>query len=356
MTHRSFLAIAALAVPALLALSPRGTEISFGLEGGSSVTKTFSSEISMTLDDMQMTMNGQEPPMMPEMDLSVTVVNEIEISDEYISVRAGMPLEIERTFDSLSMDTEMAMEIDMMGQVQSEEIPTTASSELEGTTVTFKWDADEEEYVITFTDGEGDEDLLEGLTADMDFRSLLPDGEVDVDDQWEVDIPAFAAVLAPGGNLKLIPENVDAGMMGMNSNFGSTSDWFQEDVEGQVIATFTGTRESDDGVALAVIEITVEIENAVDMTDMMLEAMDEADLPPEVQDMEIDHMDIEVAIEAEATLMWNLEEGRAESFELSGDFEFIMDMGMAISTQGMEMEMEQVMEMSGTMTISATFE
>ena len=82
----------------------------------------------------------------------------------------------------------------------------------------------------------------------------------------------------------------------------------------------------------------------------------EADLPPEVQDMEIDHMDIEVAIEAEATLMWNLEEGRAESFELSGDFEFIMDMGMAISAQGMEMEMEQVMEMSGTMTISATFE
>ena len=162
----------------------------------------------MSLDDMQMTMNGQEPPMMPEMDLTVTQVSEVEISDEYISVRAGMPLEIERTFDSLSMNSEMAMEIDMMGQVQSEEMPSTASSELEGTTVTFKWDADEEEYVIAFTDGEGDKDLLEGLTADMDFRSLLPDGEVDVDDEWGVDISAFTAVMAPGGDLKLISEEV----------------------------------------------------------------------------------------------------------------------------------------------------
>ena len=260
----------------------------------------------MSLDDMQMTMNGQEPPMMPEMDLTVTQVSEVEISDEYISVRAGMPLEIERTFDSLSMNSEMAMEVDMMGQVQSEEMPSTASSELEGTTVTFKWDADEEEYVIAFTDGEGDKDLLEGLTADMDFRSLLPDGEVDVDDEWGVDISAFTAVMAPGGDLKLISEEVESGMMGMNSEFGSTSDWFSEDVEGEVTATFTGTRESDDGVALAVIEITVEIENAVDMTDMMMEAMDDAELPPEVQ--------------------------------------------------GMEMEMEQVMEMSGTMTTSVTFE
>ena len=310
----------------------------------------------MSLDDMQMTMNGQEPPMMPEMDLTVTQVSEVEISDEYISVRAGMPLEIERTFDSLSMNSEMAMEVDMMGQVQSEEMPSTASSELEGTTVTFKWDADEEEYVIAFTDGEGDKDLLEGLTADMDFRSLLPDGEVDVDDEWGVDISAFTAVMAPGGDLKLISEEVESGMMGMNSELGSTSDWFSEDVEGEVTATFTGTRESDDGVALAVIEITVEIENAVDMTDMVMESMDDAELPPEVQGMEIDHMDIEVAVEAEGTLMWNLEEGRAESFELSGSFEFIMDMGMAISAQGMEMEMEQVMEMSGTTTTSVTFE
>jgi hypothetical protein len=190
----------------------------------------------------------------------------------------------------------------------------------------------------------------------MDFRSLLPDGEVDVDDEWGVDISAFTAVMAPGGDLKLISEEVESGMMGMNSEFGSTSDWFSEDVEGEVTATFTGTRESDDGVALAVIEITVEIENAVDMTDMMMEAMDDAELPPEVQGMEIDHMDIEVAVEAEGTLMWNLEEGRAESFELSGSFEFIMDMGMAISAQGMEMEMEQVMEMSGTTTTSVTFE
>lgn len=294
--------------------------------------------------------------MMPEMELNVTVVNEYEITDEYVSVQDGMPREIERSFDSLTMDTEMAMEIDMMGQIQSEEIPMSATSELEGTTVTFKWDADEEEYVVSFTDGEGDEDLLEGLTADMDLRSLLPDGEVDVDDEWEVDISAFSAVLAPSGNLKLLPENVDAGMMGMNSNFGSMSDWFQEEVSGEVTATFRGTRESEDGTPLGVIEVVIEIENAVDMTDMILEAMEEAELPPEVQDMEIDHMDIEVAVEAEGTLLWNLEEGRAQSFSLSGDFEFTMDMGMAISAQGMEMDMEQVLEMSGTLTTESTFE
>lgn len=294
--------------------------------------------------------------MMPEMEMSVSVVNEIEVTDEYVSVRDGMPRMLERTFDSLASDTEMAMEIDMMGQIQSEEVPTSASSDLEGVTVTFEWDGDEQEYVPGFSEGEGDEELLENLMEDMDFRSLLPDGEVDVDDEWEVDLAAFTAVLAPGGDLKLVPEDMDTGMMGMNSNFGSFSDWVGDGVEGEVLATFRGTRESEDGASVGVIEVVVEIESAVDLTDMVLEAMDEAELPPEVQDMEIDHMDLEITIEAEGTLLWDLEEGRAESFELSGDFEFTMDMGMAISAQGMEMEMEQVMEMSGTMTSTATFE
>ena len=42
--------------------------------------------------------------------------------------------------------------------------------------------------------------------------------------------------------------------------------------------------------------------------------------------------------------------------DLSGDFNLLMNMGMAVSASGMDMDIEQTMEMSGTMNESATFE
>lgn len=356
MKHSRVLLLTTLSVPALLAFSYPDAKLVFGVEAGTSLKKTFKSSVQLTLDDMNMTMNGQDPPMMPEIDMTLSTDMEVVVSDEYVAIGDGAPKHVKRTYDTLAMNTEMTMEMDMMGTSQNQEMPMTFSSELEGKTVDFKLDADSGEYIATFPDGEGDDELLTDLSEDMDLRGFLPSGAVAEGDEWDVPAAQLVNILAPGGNLKLMPEDVDVdAMMGMQSNFGSMSDWFTEDLKGEVKASFTGTRDVN-GKKVGVIALRVDISNAVDLTEMVEAAMEEIELPPEAGDIEFDHMDIEIEFEGEGTLLWDLEGGHAHSLELSGDFALLMNMGMAMSAQGMDMEIEQTMEMSGTMNQSAAFE
>lgn len=344
-----------LAAPALLAFALPETKIELRVEEGDSITRTFTTKAELTLDNMDMTMNGQAPPMMPEMDMTMTTEAEIVVTDEIEKVADGRATRFLRTFDTLTQETSMEMEVDMMGQTQSNEMSVPASSELEGKTVLFEWDGGD--YKAKWPeDAEEDEKLLEGLVADMDLTAFLPEGPVEEGDEWQIDPKKLIPVMAPGGNLKLMPEDVETpGMMGVESNFGSFSDWFQENLDGDVSVTFQGTRENE-GANVAVLEVHFELENAVDLTEMVRTAMEEAELPPEAQDLDIDHMDLEVAYEGQGQLLWDLAAGRAQSLDLSGDFTLMVDYGMSMSAQGMDMTIESTIEMSGSLGQTAHFE
>jgi len=357
MKTQKLLVATLLLTPALLAFQPRGTEIAFTVKEGTTKTKTFSSSTELSLDDMSMLMNGQESPMMPEIEMTITSNLEVAVSDEYVTMRDGAPGKLLRTYDTLEQGQSMEMEIDIMGQVQSQDQDVPAKSELEGETIAFKWNEEEGEFVAAFPEGEGNEDLLENLIEDMDLRALLPESEVSDGDEWKIDPAALATVLTPGGDLKFVPEENDSeDMMGMNSEMGDFSDWFSEDIEGEITATFTGTRETDEGVNVGVIVLSIEIANAVDMTEKVQEQMENADLPGEVGSMEMNSMDIALEFEGEGTMLWNLAEGCAHSFELSGDITLQVEMSMSISAQGMDMEIEQSLELSGSMSTEASIE
>lgn len=352
-THRLLLP-ALLVSPTLFASPLAETKIAFTVSEGATNTKAFKSTVELTLDSLDMTMNGQAPPMMPEMDMTVTSNQEVVVSDEYLSMRDGAPRKLKRSYDTLSGHTDMHMEMDMMGTTQTQDTPMEMSSELEGKSVLFAWNEDEGEYVAKFPEEGGDEELLKGLAENMDLRDFLPEGPVSEGDEWEVPPAAIAHILAPGGNLKLLPENVDMeGMMGMNSNMGSMADWFTESIQGTVKAKFTGTRQTDDGAKVGAIELHVDITNAVDLTEMVEAAMENVELPPEAGDMDFDHLDLDLDLTAEGTLLWNLEAGRFQSLDLSGDLSLNMNIGMSISAQGMDMNIEQTIEMSGTVTQNA---
>jgi hypothetical protein len=349
-------AAALIAAPVLLAFQPRATSIEFSIAEGTSKTKTFTHALEMELDDMSMLMNGQESPMTPDIQMSISGDFDATVTDEYLKMGDGSPAVLLRTYDSMEQTRSSEMEMDMMGQVQSSESSTGSKSELEGSTVKFTWNEDEGEYVASFPDGDGEEELLEGLEEDMDLRMLLPDGEVSEGDEWKLDPQALKSVLNPGGDLKLIPEESDDddNMMGMNSDFGDADDWFTEDLDGEVMATFSGMRETSDGDKVAAIAITFAISNAIDMTEDMREEMENADLPPEAGEMEVNSMDIEIELEGECTLLWNVAEGYAHSFEMESDITFLVDINMGISAQGMDMEIEQSLEFSGSMNGSTT--
>ena len=65
-------------------------------------------------------------------------------------------------------------------------------------------------------------------------------------------------------------------------------------------------------------------------------------------DFSIEYMDVEVEIEGEATLYWDVEAGHAHSYEMNGSMSFMTDMGINVAMGDQEMEIEQTFEMSGT--------
>jgi hypothetical protein len=342
--------------PLLLASTPRGTSFEFSVSEGATFTKTANTSSSLTLDDMVMLMNGEEPPMQPDITMSLEDSFSLTVTDEYLSMGPGRPSKLKRTFDTVEQGVEVSVEVDMMGTIDNTDSSVTFTSELEGAEVLFTWDKENEDFIASFPEDEGQDDLLKGLREDLDMRSLLPDGEVNTDDEWELDPMAFLPVLVPGGDLKLVAEDSGGGddMMGMGQDMGSLSDWFNDDVEGAVTATFKGTRKTEDGLQVGVLHFTIKIENAVDMTEKAQGGLDE--LPDGVNEMEITGMDLVLEIDGEATLLWDLAGGHAHSFELNADLILQIDVAMDISAQGMELEIEQQMELSGSMKQTTVFE
>lgn len=354
MKHTRLLLLPLLAAPALLSLGRTETRIEFKPTEGTVVQRTFETRAEMTLDSMDMKMNGQAPPMMPEMDMTLTTEVTTVVEDEFTSVKDGRVQRLKRLFSDLGMQNDMAMEMDMMGQTQSQDMSSGATSELEGKSVLFVRDADSGEFKARWPEGaEGKDELLKGLEEDMDLRAFLPKDAVAEGQRWEIDPVAMISVMAAGGDLKLVPDDMDANEMQMMGPQGSMSDWFAEGLSGTLAGVFEGIRE-EDGRKLAAIRITFDVKNAVDLTEMMESAMD--NMPPEMGGMEFDHMDMEIAYEGEGLLLWDLGRGLAHSFETSGDFGMLMDMGMSVDAEGQSMTIQMTMEMSGSLAQTAKFE
>lgn len=336
-----------LAAPVLLALTLPVDDVTFAPEAGSSVTRTYTSNNQFSLDEMEMSMNGQPMPMDLEMSMDMSMDMSIEVTDTFVAVGAGRPDQLQRSYDALGAEAHFSMEMAMMPD-GGQDRDISSSSELEGKTVLFSWNEEDGEFGVAYHESEGDEDLLETLTEDMDFRALLPVGGVSAGDTWEIDPKDLISVLFPGGDTGLRPdddggaEEMMPGMDGMGANMG---EMLGDLLEGEASAEYIGTEEVD-GVTVAVISFTLSISSSNDMTEMVEDNM--AELPDGSPEISINYVDVEIEMEGTGTLQWNLAANRAHSFEAQGSMNTLMDMGMGVSMGDNEMEMEQSMEMSGT--------
>jgi hypothetical protein len=352
MIQNRFLLSAVLLVPALLPNHVSPDRIRFAPTEGSSVTKTFENKAEFTLQNMSLTINGQDSPTKPEMEMTITSNQKVVVSDEYVSNRDGAPKKLRRSYDELGSTVSIAMKMAMMGNSQNKDQSSTGESELQGKKVLFTWDPDKSEYHKTFEPALDKDSLLKDLEEDMDLRILLPKEEVKEGASWEIeDVKAFASVLAPGGNLSIVPKDMGSEEMSMGMpGMGSMGDWLRGALEGSAKATFTGVREVD-GAKMAVIKVEAKITVSKDMTDIVQDAMKKAKLPPEAGDLSIDHMDVDYKLDAEGTLMWDIAAGHAHSFEMSGPSHANMDMAMKLSPGGQKMSLEYGMELSGTTSL-----
>lgn len=350
MNSQRFPAVALLAGALFAVSAPLSTDgPSFAPTEGSDVSRTFSTELDLQLDSFSLQANGEDMTgVLGEFEFNLRTELEISISDTYAGLNDERPTKLERTFDSLEGST-IVSTTTMMG---SEDQDFSASSELEGKTVLFNWDEDDESYTVTWDDGEEDEEMLGGLTEDMDLRALLPEDEVSKGDSWTIELSELAPLATPGGNLRLVPDELEgAGDMDMGF-FDEMREEFSEQVaelfEGECVCTFKEIRE-EDGAKLAEISIELEIASAANVADMLMDFISTmGEQFGETPEVDIESADINLDFEGEGTLFWDLEAGRAASFEISGEAILGLDLAVAIEVPDGSQTIEASIEMSGS--------
>lgn len=335
MSQRTFVfgALGALSLSLLLAFSTRGDAVSFHVEEGTTLTRSMEIGLSLNMDGGTISVMGNEEEMPAEedpleMDLSV------EVKDTFTKMDGGTVVAMNRVYDT------MAIEI-VDDEDGAEDI------EVEGETVYFAKD-EKGGYTKALEEGGEDDSDLNGLTLDMDFTALLPEGEVEAGDSWEVGSAGLLSVFLPGG----VPFSDDE--ESIESVIGSVAlPLLSEGAEDFTITcTYVGVKE-EGGSA----EIAFEFKGSTggDVAELI---MGISEMEGDDADMMPDDINAEATIEFEGSgkLFWNLEGGHADAFEMVVEPIIEMEMDMTQDMGDQSFDLEFAIEFSGELTWNMSVE
>lgn len=341
------LALTLAVAPLALSGNAPATRLRFAPAEGSSVTRTFEKKSTLSLE--QQVIEGMTGPSVPDVEMTMVMNQHIVVTDEFARMREGSPARLVRTFDELEGEISATQTTELLGQRNEREQNMRSKSALLGKKVAFTWDAEHGRYDKAFVPEEKENDLLGALDEDMDLRVLLPAGEVAVGDAWDVDLASFHRVLAPGGDVALVPEATDDRSIRTRGDAQSLEQSLGKDLEGHVRATLAGTREVD-GVTLARVTIEVNVHSDVDMTAAARKAQESSDGPAGV---EIDSVRAEYSLEGKGELLWDLAANRFRSFELSGQTSIKSTVSTRVEVNGKMRDLKQTNVLAGTSNFTA---
>jgi len=328
-----------------------GEALVFQPQAGATLTKTFTTTSNLELDDLSLLVSGQDVgEMIGEIAISIEQEGKIEVTDTYKATAGGRPTELLRSFEALTA----SMNFDISPAPPAEMPQVESASELEGKSVLFKWNPEEEAYDRSFPDGEGDEELLEGLEEDMDLRFLLPGKEVAADETWTVELSELGLILMPGGDLRMMPKDAEVDREAMErfaELFSGFTEKYKDQLEGACTCTYKGTRD-EDGVRVAEIAIELEVAAALDLTEILSEivqqSIEESGAGDQVQ-FSFDSADLSMDFDGSGTLLWNPATGLVHAFQIGGDVGLSLDLAVGIEAMGESQDMDASLEMSGSM-------
>lgn len=334
-------------VPALLALTPEIADELVGRAATEDVrTRRFSVSSKLELEEMTVEIDGQtlDPGVMGQMQMNDASTFELEVVDTVLEARDGRATKLSRVYSSGSRT-----HVHDEGAADGEAV----ESRLEGTTLLagreVEFELEDGEFRARFADGEEDADgWLDGLAAELDLSGLLPAGEVEPGDTWEIDPGLITQLLQPGGRIPMEDElegDTEAISRRLRANAAL------RDYEGSFRAEYKGLVEVD-GVELAEVELTCELQCSVDLTEMMQDEAPEATGPNgEEISVEIVSAELEHALEGGGTLLWNAERGALHSLELELEVRRVGNTGLELGLAGRVVSQVQSMTSSGTTSV-----
>lgn len=311
----------ALLLALTVAASPRADAVRFHAADGTSVAKALVMNATLTMEGGTASVGGEEEEMPAEQE-PIGLEVRIEVTDQYTRVAEGEIVECLRTFDGLLLE--------LQGEETSNEVDSFA--DLEGSTVKFTR-SEEGKVEKSFHEEEGDAGLLVPLRLDMDFRALLPAGDVSADDTWKSEDPDMLMVFLPGG------------MPGSDSDDQNLAELILEVLvpllnesagDFAIVCTYKGS-DKEGELQLGEIAFEFEGEASGDATDLVLGIASLAD--PEDSDIP-ENIDATADMEfsGEGTLVWNMTAGHVHAFEMAVDaaVELSMDFSQDFGGESMD--------------------
>jgi hypothetical protein len=322
-----------------------GVELVYAPEEGLVLKRLFVADARYRLTDMSASLDGEALESDGELpDYGMGFTERIAVTDTLESVEDGRPTVLLRHFDELSQEN--------VDTFEGEDQTTEHESPLEGRSVRFSWDADEERYGVEAADeGDLDEELAAWLAEDLDLRLVLPPGEVEPGDEWELEPELYLAFMWPSGLLDFHPEGAEP-----SEDDRGPSRQTIERLEGGGTARLEEVRE-EDGVRVAVIHVELEITTGSESSLPALEGDEESGEPwrPEVK------VEVEIERTIEGTILWDLEHGHALSAELECEASRLFSESWTISGEDEDGEdvsadVEQSRLIEGSVRYRATIE
>ena len=346
----------ALALAALCLLVPRaaaaGDRLTFEVAPGTKLLKKYVAKHELRIDDMGMQLDDL-PYVSDKTGGWVSTTQRIEFLDEYVACAPNNPLEFTRSIRDVLANGK-ANVARRSGQVLDEN--SRSSSPLRQQTIRFRWIPEERDWSRCYERIDAEEEWLAPLHGEFELLSLLPPGEVAPGDTWPVDIAAFRHVLAPGGNLQMVPSG--GSLFGRLMELGVGGDYadFFQPVGGSIEATYKGRRslqlaegDATRELEVAVVSLHVNVASAADRTELYRMAMPEDERR---ENARLDGVSVEYSLMGDGELLWDLAAGHFHSLELSGQEGFVASIAKTRYDGREEHRVAQISRFSGPLTLS----
>ena len=312
---------------------PAAQKFSFRAEKGQKVEKSFESKLALDLDEMSVSIGGEEipPEELGDVELNMESTTKLVFLDTHEESGSGRPAKFTRKFVELSGKN---TETGGGGEEESTSETKEESSELSGKVVRFAWNEEDGKFEASWEGDGGDDDLLGGLVEDTDLRSCLPSGDVSEGDKWELDADAFRAMNDPGGELALkdVDDDEDDEKLGRD---------LRENLDGKLEATFKGLREVEGG-KYAVIVLEGEMTTRAEQAESGSEGHSST-------------MELELTFQVEGEILWDAAAGRAHSFELHCATAATMSNASRFEMENQAFEMNQKLSFQGKLDASGAW-
>ena len=315
-----------------LSSDARQETIGFQLEEENAFLRTFESVAESQLDRISYAIDGEVVNETDDVDFTVESLERVIVRDEIIEVEDGRPTDFRRTFVELIQESTQT--------IGEDDVELESGSDLEGVTIRFLWDDDDEAFYAELDDDDDDvdEDTLEWLRADMDLFGMLPDDDVEEGDSWEIDASAYLPLMWPGGLVDYFENEAE----GYDEFEQAMNRAVIENLEGEGTVTFEETRD-EDGTRVAVLSVELAVESSVE-----LEREEE-----EGGDVTIE---LEIERDIEGEVLWDLDNGHLYSAHFEADSEWDRTESRDVEHDGTDYELSQTFHFSGNVTYDVEIE